>query len=183
MKHKVGDKVRIREDLKENVYYGEYFAVSEAIRFGGKTVTISDIDMSKFSYEIEEDGGKFYWTDEMFDLAAKDLIQPGSVVECRSGEKFIYINGIFMHSDGWMFLGDGGLNDFSDDLVFLSGDKDFDIMRVFESKSTTLYNFFNHNCLTLVWERKETKEMTLEEIEKALGYPVKIVKGEENHGR
>lgn len=32
--------------------------------------------------------------------------------------------------------------------------------------------------LTLVWKREEPKEMTLEEVEKELGYPIKIVKGE-----
>ena len=32
--------------------------------------------------------------------------------------------------------------------------------------------------LTLIWERKEPKEMTLEDIERELGYPVKIVSAE-----
>ena len=29
--------------------------------------------------------------------------------------------------------------------------------------------------LTLIWERKERKEMTLADIERELGYPIKIV--------
>ena len=162
MKYKVGDKVRVRKDLKKGAWCG-------------RIVTISQVGAG--GYKIKGDGSRF-WTDEMFEPVAKDLIQPGSVVECRSGGKFIYINGLFMHSDGWASLGNGGLRDFSDDLIFLNGDKDFDIMQIFESKAKTLNGIFEPISLTSVWERREPKEMTLEEVEKELGYPIKIVKGE-----
>lgn len=83
-----------------------------------------------------------------------------------------------MHSDGSMYLGGAGINAFDDDLIFKSKYKDFDIMRIFKSKSITLNDFFAHSNLNLVWEREEPKEMTLEEVEKELGYQIMIVKGE-----
>lgn len=175
MRHIVGDKVKVRKDLKICGTYGGYYVTDNMHKMTGKTVTISSV--CNDVYEICEDNGKCYWTDEMFDPAAKDLIQPGSIVECRSGNKYIYINGLFMHSDGWMFMGNGGLKDFSDDLIFLNGDENFDIMRIFESKARALNGVFEPIYLTSVWERREAKEMTLEEIEKILGYPIKIVKG------
>lgn len=176
MKYKVGDKVRVRTDLKLYKQYGSNVAMKEMCEAGGKIVTISKVIAGGW-YKIEG-GDSPLWTDEMFQTSPKGLIEPGSIVECRSGEKFIYLNGFFMHSGGSMYLGDAGINTFDDDLIFKPKDKDFDIMRIFKSKSITLNDFFAHRNLNLVWERREPKEMTLEEVEKELGYPIKIVKGE-----
>ena len=33
---------------------------------------------------------------------------------------------------------------------------------------------------SLIWERKEQKQMTVAEIEKALGYPIKIIEKRDN---
>ena len=175
MKYKVGDKVRVQKNLTDGTYYGTDTANEEMCELAGEIVTISRV--REGSYDIVEDDELYMWTEEMFQACPKGLIEPGSIVECRSGNKFIYINGLFMHSDGWVFLGDGGLKDFSDDLIFLNGNKDFDIMRIFESKARTLSGVFEPIYLTSVWRRREAKEMTLEEIEKILGYPIKIVKG------
>ena len=52
-------------------------------------------------------------------------------------------------------------------------------------KVTKVYDIPEHNCgahevstthRTLLWERKEVKELPVAEIEKLLGFPVKIVK-------
>ncbi|WP_409015687.1 hypothetical protein [Anaerostipes caccae] len=176
MKYKVGDKVRVKKILTDGTYYGMDTANEEMCELAGEIVTISRV--REESYDIAEDDELYVWTDEMFQTSPKGLIEPGSIVECRSGNKFIYINGLFMHSDGWMFLGNRGLKDFSDNLIFLNGDKDFDIMRILESKARTLSGVFEPIYLTSIWERREPREMTLEEVEKELGYPVKIVKGE-----
>lgn len=68
MRYKVGDKVRVRSDLKENTSYGEQI-FSPAMRpFLGKIVEISDI-LIEDSYHIKEaEGGyEWFWTDEMFE--------------------------------------------------------------------------------------------------------------------
>lgn len=62
MKYKIGDKVRVREDLKVGKFYNEWFFNEEMAELKGKVVEIEDVD-SDFYY-IKEDG--YYWSDEMF---------------------------------------------------------------------------------------------------------------------
>lgn len=69
MKYKVGDKVRIRKDLKNNVEYDEVDVNEEMISWGGEEVTISEVLAEDSGYEIEEDDGYFLWTDSMFEDA------------------------------------------------------------------------------------------------------------------
>lgn len=173
-KYKVGDSVRVRTDLKPCVWYGSATATKDMCEAGGQIVTISQVEGDEYKVE----GFSYYWTDEMFYVAPKDLIEVGSVVECRYGTKYIYLNGLFLNSDGATRMDDGGLDDFSADLIYLAENEVFDIMRIYKSESKKLDDLFNPVYLTPVWERKEPKEMTIKEIEKELGYPVKIVKGE-----
>lgn len=65
MKYKVGDKVRIREDLVTGGNYGGYVAVDDMTDMCGSVVTIEDVDKS--GYGIKEDPKGYTWTDEMFE--------------------------------------------------------------------------------------------------------------------
>ena len=56
--------------------------------------------------------------------------------------------------------------------------KDFDVMKVYISKSLILNNLFDNNYLTCIWERKEPKKMTLAQISEALGYEVEVIDNE-----
>ena len=68
MKYKVGDKVRVREDLNIDEKYGLLCAIDEMIK--KKTVTIAYVYDGY--YGIKED--VFMWTDEMFEgLAEEEL--------------------------------------------------------------------------------------------------------------
>lgn len=175
MKYKVGDKVRVRTDLKPCVWYGSNMTTKDMREAGGKLVTISRVEGTE--YKIEG-FGSYRWTDEMLQTTPKGLIEPGSIVECRYGAKYIYLNGLFLNSGGVTRMDDDGLDDFSDDLIYLGENVCFDIMRIYKSESKKLDDLFNPEYLTPVWERKEPREMTIKEVEKELGYPVKIVKGE-----
>ena len=62
MKYKVGQKVRVRNDLEVGKIYGTYFNEDMA-KLIGKEVTISNVDGCY--YNIKEDG--WNWTDEMFE--------------------------------------------------------------------------------------------------------------------
>ena len=68
MKYKVGDKVRVRSDLKENTRYGEQIFSPDMRPFLGKIVEISEI-LIEDSYHIKETEGGYgwFWTDEMFE--------------------------------------------------------------------------------------------------------------------
>lgn len=71
MKYKVGDKVRVRSDLKINEDYGLQAFVIEMSQYIGKVVTIQKTYSNK--YNIKEDKGKWYWTDEMFEESGDEL--------------------------------------------------------------------------------------------------------------
>lgn len=64
MKYKVGDKVKVREDLKPNEYYDGIRFDGNMQKMKGKTVTIEKVFPDK-SYWIEEYG--FIWSDEMLE--------------------------------------------------------------------------------------------------------------------
>ena len=66
MKYKVGDKVRVREDLNINEKYGFLYAIDEMIK--EKIVTIAYVYDGY--YGIKED--VFMWTDEMFEGSVED---------------------------------------------------------------------------------------------------------------
>lgn len=84
MKYKVGDKVRVRKDLKVDKCYGDDRFISEMKKYLGKTVTISCIVGNK--YYIAEDGEEWYWTDEMFEDTLTILVKNNKVI-AKMGNK------------------------------------------------------------------------------------------------
>ena len=89
MKYKVGDKVRVREDLEVNKAYGEEVFVSQMTPLKGKEVTISYIDSYGY-YRVKEDSVKLRWTDEMllpvtkYKIGDKVIVREDLIV----GEKY-----------------------------------------------------------------------------------------------
>lgn len=65
MKYKVGDKVRIREDLVMGGNYGGSVAVDDMTDMCGSVVTIERV--GNLGYYIKEDPDGYCWTDEMFE--------------------------------------------------------------------------------------------------------------------
>lgn len=70
MKYKVGDKVRVRSDLKENIRYGGQIFVRDMAVHCGKNVEISKVYDD--AYCIKESDREWFWTDEMFEGLAED---------------------------------------------------------------------------------------------------------------
>ena len=101
-------------------------------------------------------------------------LKEGMIIECRNGDRYL-------------------LRKFDDDLIGSNNTKyiyidydedlnenkycqeDFDIMKIYESNACVLRNLFNNDYLDCIWERKEPKKMTLEQISKALGYEVEVI--------
>lgn len=78
MKYKVGDKVRIREDLVSGENYGVAIAINRMTDMGGSVVTIESFvttgrDDKALGYYIEEDPKSYLWTDEMFEPVVEEL--------------------------------------------------------------------------------------------------------------
>lgn len=65
MKHKVGDIVKVREDLKVGKDDGDVFVTIDMAEFAGKLVTIDSVDGEY--YHIEEDDLNYYWIDDFFE--------------------------------------------------------------------------------------------------------------------
>ena len=63
MKHKVGDIVKVRKDLKAGNDNGELFVTSDMAELAGKLVTIFEINGNYYRI-VEND---FLWTDDFFE--------------------------------------------------------------------------------------------------------------------
>lgn len=166
MKYKVGDKVRIRSDLKEtmnNAIYG-VSVNSEMVKLAGKMVTIDHVNEK--IYTIKEYG--FAWTDEMFECIEKPsredfLKMPvGTKIITDKGKELVYDGECFSDKDDVIIdtMIDDDLNLIYDDMDY--GTK---IIEILEPEYRTIW-------------KEEVKKMTLKEIEKELGYPVEIVEEE-----
>lgn len=82
MKYKVGDKVKVREDLSTKDAYDGCSFVPEMKLFLGETVTIHKVYGNINRYEIKEDHGAWYWTDSMFEpLESENLADETNVSE------------------------------------------------------------------------------------------------------
>ena len=112
-------------------------------------------------------------------MTKKDL-KSGMLVEVRNGDKYTVIFGAHasIEDDDILANHDSGfmrLNSYYDDLTCDSS-REYDIIKVFESFGLGgIYKCMDSH-LKLLWEREPVRELTIAEIEKLLGFPVKIVK-------
>ena len=111
----------------------------------------------------------------LLETSSFKLIPGKHIVKTRNGNLYLLVEctneklvGINIKDDRYVDF------DLDDDLKDLD-DHDFDIMEVFEF-AVTCWSGIKYD-LERVWKREETKEMTVAEIEKELGYKVKVVKG------
>lgn len=65
-KFKVGDKVKIREDLEVDVVYGGAIFMEDMKEYRGMVATIISIDYDG-KFTIDLDNGKWFWTNKMFE--------------------------------------------------------------------------------------------------------------------
>lgn len=106
------------------------------------------------------------------EFAKKDL-KSGMVVELKNGSKRLIIECdeelICVEISNADFV-----SQYNEDLTH-SVHKHLDIQKVFNYPTISL-NYVVERNKKAIWERKAPKEMTVAEIEKELGYPIKIVK-------
>lgn len=81
MKYKVGDKVKVRSDLRVGKSYGEHTFVHDMFKFMGKIVTIESV--WEQGYRIEEDA--YWWTDEML-----EPVEEMSTEDSKRKEKLLF---------------------------------------------------------------------------------------------
>lgn len=69
MKYKVGDKVRVKNGLKGDNYYGYTRFDCDMEKYCGKLLTIRELSPYGESYRVLEN--HWWWTDKMFDKPEK----------------------------------------------------------------------------------------------------------------
>ena len=112
------------------------------------------------------------WSDFKANEFTKADLKDGMVVECRNGNRYLVVGDRVLRPQGHVRL-----DEYTDHLKRGS----YTIVKVYKPNKPIHFNvLFNDDFLTLIWERKEKPEpveMTLEEVCKALGKEIKIVKG------
>ena len=115
-------------------------------------------------------------------------LETGMHVICKNGDEYVLIKNVTTHTSGqvkivsapMIAINDTGwmdLMDYTEDLKDLD-DEEFDIQEIYMPRYyrcviTPIYA--RPEDFELVWRRPVKKQMTLKEIEEALGYGVEIV--------
>ena len=104
-------------------------------------------------------------------------LKEGMIIECRNGERYLLRTacGELVASSNNEYISLDYDEKLNENKYFY---KDFDVMKIYTSKSFILNNLFNDNYLECIWERKEPKKMTLAQISKVLGYEVEVIDNE-----
>jgi len=164
-KFKVGEKVRVKKELKTN---SKLVIQDSMYDFCGKIATITEVrNISDDVYERYRIAGCCWaFTREMFEKLTIELngIQFADIITLRNKQKYVVADNCLYGEDSCYIADCNSLDseNYNDDLTSIE-DSNYDIVKI-EREGQVIY------------EREEIKEMTVEEISKALGYEVKIVK-------
>lgn len=179
MKYKVGDKVKIKPGLKPGSAYGNYYFSLSMASFIGYIATIQAV--YEDCYDIDLDDKIYQWTDEMFEpveekektmekFTRKDL-QTCMFGETSDGSIFVVAGNLLVYENG----GYDCVYDLLEDLSFKYSDEEVTIDRVV--KECKSFDMYKKRYGVEVFNR--LKPMTLKEIEKALGYRIRLVEEKE----
>ena len=134
-----------------------------------------------YGYEVNSvcieraDGCRVCWDIEIPGTEDKEMtrddLKDGMICEQRDGDLMMWLNGNLIGEKRWC-------SGIGRDLKDTYGNEECDIVKVYKTNAYKLSDVLSQKYLTLIWERKEPKEMTLEDIERELGYPVRIVSAE-----
>lgn len=168
MKFKVGDKVRVREDLVVDRKYGGLTFVSSMKIYCGIVFTVDRILHGYVSY-YELDEIPWAWTDEMlepyndneeahkFEAFLREVVDGNKPSTASTNRAYHLLYDLVNHDDG-------------DAECYLTEEG-------FESAISELVDFYVNKFVPK--EDEPAVEMTLSEVEKALGHKVKIINEEE----
>ena len=168
-KFKVGDRVRvvkITSNPQKKKYIGAICTIKNIDPNGKNAYTVPH-------YQMREDSIMYIFLENELELISftKSDLKDGMVIECHdTTRRMIMGDNISGHST---FV---KLGDFTNTLEHKKF-RELTIDKVYKSTATTLNDYFANKYLTLIWERPKEepiKEMTVAEIEKELGYKVKI---------
>lgn len=167
MKYKVGDKVKLRNDLKVGKRYGIVDFLKGMKCWLNQELTIESVDYENNSFTTEE--SCYYFSIEMIEECNGKYIKDYTwedFLECPIGTKITFEDGtILVKSDVDRFDNEENVADYEFIESFNKNDGFGKIIKIEEPTYTTVYE-----------PTEEVEEMTMEEVCKALGKQIKIVK-------
>lgn len=96
MRYKVGDKVRVRTDIRSGFASDRCTFVDDMEMYRGMTVTIDYIIDESKRYHIKEDENCWYWVDDFFEEITK-VFYEGRVVLLRNGQiRLVHSNALYL---------------------------------------------------------------------------------------
>ena len=131
---------------------------------GEKTCYVYGVSFSHYRWAKKKGHRILEWSDYMQKKFTKSDLKDGMVVEYNDGcfGKRLVIGGFLTGEDGYADLADYNEN-------LKSVVSDLEIVRVYKIKRMgKISSIMDDNNLELVWERKEPKKMTIEEMRQKL---------------
>lgn len=174
MRYKIGDKVKVREDLIVGRQYGGDCFVEGMKELLGKVVEISDVFREK-EYTVR--GNLFGWTDEMIEGKVKSTmtksdLKTGMIVTTESGQEYWVMKNNVSGIDAFVNIKTGGYNNFTSYTEELNS-KSCLGGNIIKIEIPHAPNVTSRR--TLLWEREEVKKVTMKQIEEKFGCKVEIV--------
>lgn len=159
----IGDIVTL--SIVGKIYGVSYYKKDDAV------VTLYDIDHPgcevEFYADVEE-----HKENEMF---TKDDLKVGYLVKLRNGELAHVVD---TQKEGLCLDNESGWNQTKNHSNGLTH-REFDKLDIMEVYGLTQYGYKAHKFEVgdrkLLWKREEVKEMTIEDVQKELGYKIKVV--------
>lgn len=140
--------------------YTHYGVYRDKTCYGGDGGYQSYDYFEKYKYKILE------WSDYMDKEFTKADLKDGMVVEQRNGNRYLVLAGMAVRE-----CGHNKISSYTNNLEWYGTNRGGDIVKVYriihESPGTIEEAFCDRN-LELIWERKEPKKMTVEEMRKKL---------------
>lgn len=125
MKFKVGDKVRIRKDLKSRERYNGISFTVEMEEYRGKVAKITKIIFD--NYKLDIDDGEWFWSDNMLEHVPN--LENGDIITRRDLEKGIITGDRIRILDNGISWVD--ISNYTEELKFRYTDNEnFDIIKV-----------------------------------------------------
>lgn len=186
MKYKIGDRVRIVSSRDGQERWNSSCLMD---KYMGTIMTIDGTRRTSdgyTTYRMREDNGKWQWYPWMIkckeekDMFGKSDLSNGDLLVMRNGEHYVVMKNYYDGKDTWLCVNAYGWLDpytsFGEEMRCSTMDC-FDVMRVLRPNGR-FANFarFCEDDYKVVYERDESrKKMTVEDIERELGYKVAIV--------
>lgn len=122
-----------------------------------------DGEYSGLKYAKEKGYEILEWSDYMQKEFTKADLKDGMVIETREKGRYLVLGNRVIRNSGYT-----SLNGYGDDLTECRyHNKSYDIVRVFKVRNDCVHKLdalFHDENLQVIWERKETKRMTAEEM-------------------